>query len=83
MNVMKVVFMIVGLGGTAAQANIGDIEQDIEFVKMDAVALAQPAYVLEKLIVAAESCTLPTTHLVEVPHAFEAAGEVVVACASH
>jgi hypothetical protein len=68
------------LSGTPALANYGDIDAQIEAVQLAAVYVAQPQVQSTTDIAAANACTLPFTHIVNVPAQFETAEGVEVAC---
>lgn len=82
---MKSLFPLIAasiLVATSASANIGDIDASIEEIKASAVVIAQPQSATNRILASGDSCVLPLTHLVAVPDSFDAAGAIVVACAT-
>jgi len=82
MKIMTLLVAASALVASSVSANIGDVDATIDEIKTSAVFVAQPLSVTNRVLAAQDTCVLPITHLVAVPQNFEAAGEVVVACAT-
>ena len=68
------------LSATPALAHYGDINAQLEEVKLTTVIVAQPQIQSTTDIAAANTCTLPFTHIVSIPDQFSAENGVEMAC---
>lgn len=79
---MKTLGMILSTAFLAspALANLGNINDDLDKVTPERAALVQPLLTPSHVVATADTCALPSDHIVHVPSAFSSLGVTEMAC---
>lgn len=79
MKALGLMVSLVVLAGPAA-ANYGDIDTELAELLPTKVSVAQPLQTPSNVVASADTCALPSDHLVSVPDSFSVSGATEMAC---
>ncbi|MEL6570635.1 MAG: hypothetical protein AAFQ64_03190 [Pseudomonadota bacterium] len=79
MKVFGLMASLVVLAGPAA-ANYSDIETDLAVLLPTKVLVTQPLQTPSNIVASADTCALPSDHIVSVPDSFSVSDATEMAC---